>query len=110
MEQNKPFYRFEGIEGVGVLLDGGCGFQLIDFRPEEGKSYPCLRILPLKYKQEPGEMREDNEVVNECGFVEIAFGSEKSLDAMIDALNIMKKHCFKTKADSVSVAPSNQVR
>ena len=53
MKENKPFYTFSDSRGIGVFLDGGCGFQLGDFR-EEDKVHPALRIVPLKYKQEPG--------------------------------------------------------
>lgn len=94
MEENKPFYTFRDSRGIGVFLDGGCGFQLGDFR-EEDKVHPALRIVPLKYKQEPGELNDDNEMILDAGFLEFAFGSVKSIDILIEVLNLMKEETLK---------------
>ena len=92
MEENKPFQIVNG-DGVRVVCDGGCGFEIRVYKDED-REYPCLTVLPLKYRQQPGTRNDDNEILHDKGFVEFAFGSAKSVDVVIDALQILKEHCF----------------
>ncbi|MDO4802778.1 MAG: hypothetical protein Q4A15_11490 [Prevotellaceae bacterium] len=74
-------------------MDGGCGFKIRDLS-HNNKNYSCLTILPLKYKQEPGKRHEDNDIMCDQGFLELAFSNSKSVDVLIDCLQQMKEICF----------------
>ena len=89
--ENRPFYQAD--EGFGVMLNGGCGFKIRDLN-YEGKNYSCLTILPLKYQQEVGIRHDDNDIMCDQGFLELAFASSKSVDVLIKCLRMMKEICF----------------
>lgn len=77
--------------GVGAIIDGTIGFELYETKFDDGKDMRSVRIYPLDHKQDAGDRKEDNPLVKDGAFIELCFGSPKSVEVFVDVLNELKE-------------------
>jgi len=85
---DRVFYQ-SGL-GVGAIIDGTIGFEFYKTK-FDGKDMRSVRIYPLDHKQEAGDRNEDNPLVKDGAFIELCFGSPKSVEVFIGVLNELKE-------------------
>jgi len=88
-EKNIPFYNIGN--GVGVEIDGTIGGEFWRKELDDGGVMQSLRLYALDHKQEVGYRGEDNPLMTDGAFIELCFGSPKSVDIVIEWLELLKQ-------------------